>query len=633
MPINKPNNYRPDIDGLRAIAVVLVILFHAQFGSVSGGFIGVDVFFVISGFLVTYTIYNELLNKTFTFEKFYLRRIRRILPVLFFLLTLVLVASGFILFADHFEVAARSALHSFISTNNFYLFLNNTNYFADNAHFNPFMHTWSLSIEEQFYFIWPIILLFLVKYLSIKYFKPIVSLLFFLFFILSEYFAYTDKNFSYFMLPARFFELGIGAILAIYWDNLRKIPQIANHFLSIIGIMLILIPAFVLNENSIFPAHNALIPCLGTAFLIISGKQKAIVNQLLSTKIFVKTGLISYSLYLWHWPIIVFYTYFMIPFTGFNRIFGLVIIAIISYLSWKHIELPFRFRFKFDFKNTLLKLVFPALLIIFGLYAIIDKMDGFPERFPTLAEFIPKKNYPNKVRKNCFDTFQIGNCESCYLGIKKQKLDGVLIGDSFGNHSAAFIAVLAKNAGLYLHDTNAGGYPLLTIHDQKGNSLCDTQYAIDRFKFAKKHKIIVVAANWDSDWSKPPNKTYYETIEKIGELIALKKEVYIVDCLRFTSEKNLHKAKLYKSNQNYFFDSKDFSVQKYQRPKSYIVYELKRRYPTLHIIDLNAIMCQEKTCSLSIENEIVYRNFNHQTTSGMETIAKHYLAKFGNPFK
>lgn len=462
MSVNKPNNYRPDIDGLRAIAVVLVILFHAGFSSVSGGFIGVDVFFVISGFLITYTIYNELLNETFTFQKFYLRRIRRILPVLFFLLTIVLLASSFILFADHFEVAARSALHSFLSTNNFYLFLNNTNYFADNAKFNPFVHTWSLSIEEQFYFIWPILLLLFVRYLPIKYVKSTISTLILILFILSEYFAYTDKNFSYFMLPSRFFELGIGAILAIYWDHLKKIPQNANHLLSIIGFLFILIPAFILNENSIFPGHNAVIPCLGSAFLIFSGKQKGIVNQWLSSKLFVKTGLISYSLYLWHWPIIVFYTYFMIPFTGFNKLFPLIFIALISYLSWKFIELPFRFKYKFDFKNTLLKLLLPALLIILGLYALIDKQDGFPERFPTLTEFIPKQNYPNKVRKNCFDTFQIGNCESCLLGIKKQKLDGVLIGDSFGNHSAAFIDVLAKDAGLF---TRHKRWKLSSVHD------------------------------------------------------------------------------------------------------------------------------------------------------------------------
>ena len=472
---NKENKYRPDIDGLRAVAVLLVIFFHAGFKTFSGGFIGVDVFFVISGFLITYTIYNELLNGTFTFQKFYLRRIRRILPVLFFMIILVLIASSYILFSDHFEAAARSALHSFISTNNIYLYTNNTNYFADNSEFNPFTHTWSLSIEEQFYFIWPIILLFLVKYSPIKYFKLITYAFFIGFFIISEYFSFTDKNFSYFMLPARFFELGIGAILALHWDNIKQVSIKISHLLSISGITMILLPSLVLTGESVFPGHNALIPCLGTVLLIISGKstKKGIVNQILSAKLFVKIGLISYSLYLWHWPIFVFVKYFAIPFTGLNRVIILLSVAIISYFSWKYLELPFRYKFKFDFKNTLLKLLLPAILIVVGLYALIDIKDGFPERFPSLTEFIPKQNYPNKVRKKCFDTFQIGNCEDCFLGIKKDTLDGVLIGDSFGNHSAAFIDILAKNAGLYLHDTNAGGYPLFTIHDKNGNALFD----------------------------------------------------------------------------------------------------------------------------------------------------------------
>lgn len=632
---HKISNYRPDIDGLRAVAVLLVILFHSGFEAFSGGFIGVDVFFVISGYLITYTIYNELLNQTFTFKNFYLRRIRRIFPVLFFMIVITLGISSYVLFADNFETAGRSALHSFISTNNIFLYTNQTNYFTENSEFNPFTHTWSLSIEEQFYFIWPIILLLFVKFLNTKYLKPIIYLFFIGFFIVSEYYAYTDKNFSYFMLPARFFELGIGAILAIHWDNLKQISSKIAHLFSLLGIVMILVPAFLLNGNSIFPGHNALIPCLGTVLLIISGKseQKGIINQILSTKLFVKIGLISYSLYLWHWPFIIFTKYFSASFTGFNRITILALIFVISYLSWKYIELPFRYKVKFDFKNTMLKLFLPALIIVVGLYAVIDSKDGFPERFPNLTEFNPKENYPNKVRKRCFDTFQIGNCEDCFLGIKKDTLDGVLIGDSFGNHSAAFVDILAKNAGLYLHDSNAGGYPLFTIHDKKGNALFDKQYAIDRFDFAKKHKTIVIAANWDESWSKPDNKTYHETIEKIGELIRLKKDVYIIDCLRFTSESNLHKAKLYKAGRNYFFNETDFSLPKYDRPNDYIVYELKKRFPSIKIIDLNAIMCQSKTCNIEIENQIVYRNFNHQNTSGMEIISKYYLSEFGNPFK
>lgn len=629
-------SYRPDIDGLRAIAVLLVILFHADFSLFSGGYIGVDVFFVLSGFLITYTINQEMLENRFSFQQFYLRRIRRIIPVLVFVLLAFTIPAYFILFADHFEIYGRTILHTILSTNNFYLWDILRNYFTENADLIPFLHTWSLSVEEQFYFVWPVLLLGMHQFIGHKTRNWFMLILISGLTILSIYLTNKDANMSYFLLPARFFELGIGAGLAMFWNQLPNISKTFKSILSIIGLMLIFIPAFQLDKTSLFPGINALWPCLGTAILIFTGKQQnqlAIINQGLKNKALVWTGLLSYSLYLWHWPIFIFIKYLGIPLDGIVRIGAILLTFLLSYFSWKFIEQPFRTTLKFDFTKTIKYILIPSLLLILGIYGLLDSKDGFPNRFPTLSEFNPKTNYPNKVRKKCFDQFQVGNCNECFLGVKKDKLDGVLIGDSFGNHTAAFLDILAKDAGLYLHDSTAGGFPVMeNLNDDGSYRINNHEYAVSRMNYAMQFGTIYIAANWDEQ-GEPTSKNYQSIITEIGKLVSLNKKVVIFDCLLPTTEVNLHKAKLAKSGNTIFFTNTNFDIEKRTRPTTYIVYELKRRFPSITIIDLNDVMCDDKKCKIELENTIVYRNFNHLNTSGAELMSKKYLELKGNPLK
>ena len=628
--------YRPDIDGLRAIAIILVIIYHAGFSFLPGGFIGVDVFFVLSGFLITSLIDYEIKEQKFSFKTFYLRRIRRIIPVLVFVMLVVTIPASFILFSNNLEAYSRTLIHTMISTNNFHLYVNSGDYFSENSDLIPFLHTWSLSIEEQFYFIFPLLLLFLHKKLSLNVRLLFLILLFVFGLLFSIYQTNVNPRMAYFLLPARLFELLMGACLAVSWSKLPELSNFKNHSLSIIGLILILVPASFLNKSSLFPGLNAFLPCLGTTLLIFSGKneqKRGVVNMLIQNKLFVFVGLISYSLYLWHWPVFVLIKYLGIDFSTTIKLSAIVLIFILSFLSWKYVEQPFRVQYIFNFRKTILIILAPSLLTIAIIYGVIDAKDGFPDRFQKLSEFNPKKNYPNVVRKQCFDKFKLGNCDECYLGIKKDTLDGLLIGDSFANHTAAFLDVLAKDAGLYIHDTAAGGYPLMNRLNEDGTPLFSEKYAVDRINYAKKFKNIFIAANWESLSEQKNKMTYLNTIETLRNLLKDGKKIIIFDALRATTEMNLHRAKLVKSGIPVSFDERNFSFKKYQRPKDYIIYKIKKLFPSILIIDLNEIICEGNNCNIQLNNTIVYRNSDHLNTSGAMLLGKEYLSKKNNPLK
>lgn len=626
-------SYRPDIDGMRAIAVLLVIFYHAGFHFVTGGYIGVDVFFVLSGFLITLTIDTEMSENRFSFKQFYLRRIRRIIPVLFFVMLITTIPAYLFLFAEDLEAYSRTLLHTMLSTNNFHLWIISSDYFAVDSNLIPFLHTWSLSVEEQFYFLWPISLLFLHKKLNLQ--KRLIFALFFLFFgiILSIYLTHTDQNLAYFLLPARLFELAIGACLALFWDKLPELSKTNNHLFSILGLVLILVPAYLLTKESQFPGMNALWPCLGAAILIFTGKNtdtKGVINTVLQNRFLVLIGLLSYSMYLLHWPLFVFISYLGANLEGTLRIATLFILFLLSYFSWKFIEQPFRINFKYDLKKTMLYGFLPALICITGIYAILDGKDGFPNRFPNLSEFT-NTNYPNKVRAACYGT-NIGNCKECYLGIQKDTLDGLLIGDSFANHSASFLNVLAKDAGLYIHDTANPFYPLLNALNDDGTPQRPADYAIKRLEYAKKFKYIYIAACWETI-SNPKSKNHQYIVKTIGELVKLNKKIVVIDCLRSLSSTDLHKAKLIKTDNPVFFSQTDFFIPFIPRPANYIVYEIKKKYPSVLVIDLNDAVCKYGKCAISLDDEIIYKDGCHLTSNGARQIGEKYIKLKGNPLK
>lgn len=632
--MSKVISYRADIDGLRAIAVLLVILFHADFTWIKGGFVGVDVFFVISGYLITRSINKEMQRGNFSFASFYLRRIRRIIPVLIFVMIVVTVPACLFLFARDLEAYARTVLHTMLSTNNVHLWLKGENYFVEDTDLIPLLHTWSLSVEEQFYVLWPAFLLVLHRFLTSNKRLLFLTLFIILGLGLSVFLAYTNPNMAYYLLPARIFELSLGGGLAFFWHKIPDQSKTRNNLLAITGLLLIVLPAILLDKTSVFPGFNALWPCLGAVLLILSGKKnktKGFVNTVLQSKVLVFIGLLSYSMYLWHWPVFVFLKYLGFDFTLGLKITAIGVTIAVSYFSWKFIEQPFRYVYKYNFSKTVRVILVPSLLFAGLIYGILDGKDGFPDRFPQLSEFDKNTNFPEKVRSDCFDAYKIGNCEACSLGIKKDTLDGLLIGDSFANHSAAFIDILAKDANLYFHDSAAGGYPLLYDLDAAGSPIKDTKYGMDRLSYAKRFKSVVIACNW-SKFKQKKDRNYQFILATIKELVALEMNIFIIDPLRFTTDIAIQKMKLLKTNNLVSLSKKELLIPFYNRNDDYIVNEIEKRFPSIIIINLNDVMCSDGSCDYEIDESIVYRDRKHLNTSGAELIAKRFIAQDKNPF-
>ena len=311
--MQRNTNYRPEIDGLRSIAVLSVLFYHLElplFGliPVAGGFLGVDVFFVISGYLITGILLREITKGTFSFAEFYRRRAKRLLPALLVVMFFSLPIAWFLLFPQAHEEYSWSILASLFFSSNIF-FLTEDAYTAQSSRFKPFLHTWSLSIEEQFYLLFPIILIVVSKF-NAKYFVAILGLLLLLSLEAAQFSSTRAPDHTFYLIHTRAWELLAGALLASL-EN-KKIARSAGVGAGIgalmpsIGLFLILHSVVFFNHQVPHPSFNTIFPIFGTALLIFFMRPGELISDILATKVFTSVGLISYSLYLWHWPVIVF---------------------------------------------------------------------------------------------------------------------------------------------------------------------------------------------------------------------------------------------------------------------------------------------------------------------------------------
>jgi peptidoglycan/LPS O-acetylase OafA/YrhL len=344
--------YRPEIDGLRAVAVLAVVLFHADL-RVPGGFVGVDVFFVISGFLITSLILRDLEAGKFTLVHFWERRARRIVPAAVVMVMAVITAGWFLLLPSDYAALGKSAgMHAAFGAN--FYFWRNTNYFASSADEQPLLHTWSLSVEEQFYVIVPFLLLFLFRYPLFRRRSTLLILLtsgFLISLALSILLLPREQAAAFYLLPTRAWELLAGSIVALL--PAVSLSRLGRELLCGLALTAILAPCFLYDKQTAFPGLAALAPCLGSAlFIWISGTAVAGLRgpvcwfkAILSARPLVFVGLISYSLYLWHWPLFAFANYWTLePLSVHDRVALVLLSFALALLSWRYVETPFRSR-------------------------------------------------------------------------------------------------------------------------------------------------------------------------------------------------------------------------------------------------------------------------------------------------
>lgn len=376
--------YRPDIDGLRALAVIPVILFHAGYEYFDGGFIGVDIFFVISGYLISTIIINELDNNNFSLVNFYERRARRILPALFFLILVCIPFSYLLLLPEDLLDFSRSVISVSLFSSNF-LFWIDSGYFETASELKPLLHTWSLAVEEQYYILFPLFLM-----ITWSYGKKTVLILLFIIGLFSLFLADLASNFyenqkiisgSFFLLPTRAWELLIGVIIALYLKNNGFLNSILiNQILSLLGFSLIIISFFVIDESLPFPSLYALAPTIGTGLIIMAAVEGTFIYKFFSLKPIVGMGLISYSAYLYHQPILAFARHRNYGEISDLNTFILCLLSVaFGYISWKYVEKPFRDKKRFNRKEVF-SLSLMMILIFSFLGAITIYGKGFPNR-------------------------------------------------------------------------------------------------------------------------------------------------------------------------------------------------------------------------------------------------------------
>ncbi len=469
-------SYRKDIDGLRGLSILLVILFHAKISGFSNGFIGVDIFFVISGFLITSIILKDLNNSQFSLKNFYFRRAKRILPVLLLILLAASVLAFLYMLPNDFTHFAKWLLASLVMLPNIAAWHVMGNYFSPAADSLPLLHLWSLGIEEQFYLISPIFLIILVKYSSNQ-----KSLLFFIFLIslfswlLALWGAINYPRAAFYLLPARSWELLLGSLVAIIHTNGRNNSfKFMNYWLLPLGALLCLVPS---NKLPIYIFLEQNLACLFAAIIVLAGKESLKVNQILGSRFLVFIGLISYSLYLWHWLLLSFLSYQEAGIsTGFISKFILILLSfLLAFLSWKYVEYPTRKLVFLVWKKWFLFII--AILLSLLVYvSIIISTSGIPSRFTDQQlAYANAATDVNPLRKLChygkYTEKTEPNLKQCLIGSKilgNDKVDFLIWGDS---HADALTPALAKLGESYklqgLQVSYSGGSALVNVKNLK----------------------------------------------------------------------------------------------------------------------------------------------------------------------
>jgi peptidoglycan/LPS O-acetylase OafA/YrhL len=477
MTNNPVITYRSDIDGLRAIAVLSVIFFHSGIKIFSGGFVGVDIFFVISGYLITSILLKEMESGHFSVIRFYERRARRILPALFFVILCILPFAWVLMLPDDLKRFGRSLMAVVAFSSNIY-FWREINYFAPAAEEHPLLHTWSLGVEEQYYLLFPLFLMFVWRFGREKLFVLTITATF-ISLALSEYGWRHQPQGNFFLLPTRAWELFLGSLLAFWHTKIPASPQgnknqITAEVMTLAGLALIIYSILFFDKQTPFPSIYSTIPTIGTA-LILGFQSKGRWSQsVLTFKPIVAIGLISYSAYLWHQVI---FAFFRLNFLDQNSIkLTIPLVFLLSFISYRYVEMPFRDREKYSRKT-----LFSFSLLLFGLLAtcglFFQMSNGAPQRISNeYNNILSDREKNNKVSCHSRPGSFIAPKDACVMGDKNASQTFALVGDSHADALAFQIneeAIDKKIRVLNLTYNSCPPFPSIAFYQASASDLCN----------------------------------------------------------------------------------------------------------------------------------------------------------------
>ncbi|KAI97998.1 acyltransferase [Haemophilus influenzae] len=600
--------YRPEIDGLRAIAVISVIIYHLNENWLSGGFLGVDIFFVISGFLITGIIITEIQQNSFSLKQFYTRRIKRIYPAFITVMALVSFIASVIFIYNDFNKLRKTIELAIAFLSNFYLGLTQ-GYFDLSANENPVLHIWSLAVEEQYYLIFPLILI--LAYKKFREIKVLFIITLILFFILLAT-SFVSANFYkevlhqpniYYLSNLRFPELLVGSLLAIYHNlsNKVQLSKQVNNILAILSTLLLFSCLFLMNNDIAYiPGITLILPCIFTALIIHTTSQNNIVKLCLSNKAIVFIGKISYSLYLYHWIFIAFAYYITGEKQINNQSIAIVIVLtiIFSVLSYYLIEQPIR-KSKLNFKQSFLYIYFiPSLLLLgFNLY----KRQTIRAEKGHIEQSIPVSNenhYPAKV---------------------------IILGDSHSSHLEAFLNYVG----------NKEGWKADIFKDKfECSFIVNEQYQLDPncqsvWQKDSQYKAIFISAFYDLRMGGQPvprfrPETFIEPdfkarFKNTVKQLAMQKPVYV-----FANNSSVSRSPL----RGYLLEN--YGLEKYLTPihrmgdidaSNKIIHDLVKDIPNVYWVDAQQYLPKD---SVMAEGKYLYADQDHLTNFGAYYMAKEF---------
>ena len=487
--------YRAEIDGLRALAVIPVILFHAGFDLFSGGFVGVDIFFVISGYLITTILIEDIERNRYSIYNFYERRARRILPALFFVILVCIPFAWMWMPPNQMKDFSQSLVAVSLFASNI-LFWRESGYFAAAAEEKPLLHTWSLAVEEQYYLLFPLFLLLAWRFGKNRVFWMIV-LMATMSLMLSEWGWRNTATANFYLAPTRAWELLAGSIAAfvVQKNGVKK-----NNLLASLGLISIIFSILFYDQSTPFPSVYALVPVLGAVLLVLYAGKETFVAKLLSMNGLVGIGLISYSAYLWHQPLFAFARIRSLehPSSLLMSLLSITSIAL-AYLSWRYVEKPFRDKTVVP-RNLIFGTSF-SLLIIFSIIGILGHFtDGFNHRFEDRIRFLDgfKAAQQRSRDASCTPILGFSQRSKCVIG-NRENVKGVLLGDS---HAQMLWEPLNKtmqslDIGIFSF-TNGGCPPILDVWRRDRVTNCD-KYNKAIFEYIRSNteiKYIILSGRW-----------------------------------------------------------------------------------------------------------------------------------------